>query len=76
MHSAPLVKKLAVTQSILATTEMIVGNSVASSFTTRNAFHLIHNNSILHLCVFVSSEHSATISELNQPLLFYDVSLK
>lgn len=26
-------------------------NSVASSFTTRNAFHLIHNNSILHLCV-------------------------
>ena len=62
-------------QSILATTEVIVGiqrlplsqpEMLSIEFTT-TAFCTY---------VFVSSEHSTTVNELNQPLTFYDVSLK
>lgn len=62
------------TQSILATTEVIVGiqrlplsqpEMLSIEFTTAFCTY-----------VFVSSEHSATVNELNQPLPFYDVSLK
>ena len=62
------------TQSILETTEVIVGiqrlplsqpEMLSIEFTTAFCTY-----------VFVSSEHSATVNELNQPLPFYDVSLK
>ena len=62
------------TQSILATTEVIVG--IQRLPLSQPEMLSIEFTTAFCIYVFVSSEHSATVNELNQPLPFYDVSLK